>query len=405
MMSKQIYGQTNIFQMLYPEFQITKKIRLIELFGGVGAQAKALERLGADFEHYRLSEWEVNACASYHKIHMREDRKDYSAPYTDKELVEILHDIGISTNGKTPMSKQKIKRKGEKWKRKVFNDFKATHNVGSVTNIHGPDLGIIDKDKYQYILCYSFPCQDLSVAGKRKGMSKGSNTRSGLLWEIERLLNECAELPDVLLMENVTQVHGQDNIDDFSNWIDYLRSKGYSNYYQDLNSKNYGVAQNRDRCFMVSILGDYHFNFPSEIKLTKCCEDYLEDQVDERYFLKSQKAMDLIQELIDKGELDNDNALDRQTDGWLTPQQTIQDQGQLQTALQQENQLESENTQQRAMPLSNSLGYIEKGTGKHQSNIVWNRKALAPTEDTKTSIWIVSDENEIRRTNFSGTDE
>lgn len=88
----------------------------------------------------------------------------------------------------------------------------------------------------------------------------------------------------------------------------------------------------------------------------------------------------------------------------MTLQQTIQDQGQLQIALQQENQLESENTQQRAMPLSNSLGYIDKGTGKHQSNTVWNRKALAPTEDTKTSIWIVSDENEIRRTNFSGAD-
>jgi hypothetical protein len=77
---------------------------------------------------------------------------------------------------------------------------------------------------------------------------------------------------------------------------------------------------------MVSILGNYHFNFPSEIKLTKCCEDYLEDQVDERYFLKSQKAMDLIQELIDKGELDNDNALDRQTDRqtdrWLVDSST-----------------------------------------------------------------------------------
>lgn len=88
----------------------------------------------------------------------------------------------------------------------------------------------------------------------------------------------------------------------------------------------------------------------------------------------------------------------------MTPRQTIQGQKQLRTASQQESQLESENTQQRVMPLSNSIGFIEKGTGKHQSNTVWNRKALAPTEDTKTSIWIVSDENEIRRTNFSGAD-
>lgn len=315
-MGKQIEGQTNIFQMIYPEFHITKKIRLIELFGGVGAQAKALERLGANFEHYRLSEWEVNACASYRKIHMKNDNKDYSAPFTDKDLIEILYDIGISTNGKTPMSKEKIKRKGEKWHRRTFNNFKATHNIGSVMNIHGDDLGIVEKDKYQYILCYSFPCQDLSVAGKRKGMSKGAGTRSGLLWEVERLLKECDELPDVLLMENVTQVHGQDNIDDFSDWIDCLRQLGYSNYYADLNSKNYGVAQNRDRCFMVSILGDYSYTFPSEIELTKCIDDYLEPSVDEKYFINTEKANQLIQELVDSGEISADNALtDRQMDG------------------------------------------------------------------------------------------
>ena len=90
-----------------------------------------------------------------------------------------------------------------------------------------------------------------------QGMSKGSGTRSGLLWEVERLLNETIELPQVLVMENVPQVHSEDNMKDFRAWIDFLESKGYTNYYQDLNAKNYGVAQNRERCFMVSILGEY----------------------------------------------------------------------------------------------------------------------------------------------------
>lgn len=86
-------------------------------------------------------------------------------------------------------------------------------------------------------MTYSFPCQDLSIAGKQKGMSKRNNTRSGLLWEVERLLNECDELPQVLLMENVTQIHSKKNNDEFIKWMMFLESKGYSNYYADLNSK------------------------------------------------------------------------------------------------------------------------------------------------------------------------
>lgn len=98
-------------------------------------------------------------------------------------------------------------------------------------------------------------CQDLSIAGKQEGMAKGSGTRSGLLWEVERLLNECKELPQVLLMENVTEVHKKDNIKHFIKWIEFLESKGYSNYWKDLNAKDYGIPQSRNRCFMVSIRG------------------------------------------------------------------------------------------------------------------------------------------------------
>lgn len=143
----------------------------------------------------------------------------------------------------------------------------------------------------------------MSVAGKQKGMSKGSGTRSGLLWEVERLLNEVDNLPQVLLMENVPQVHSQDNMPDFQKWIDFLTSKGYSNYWQDLNAKNYGVAQNRDRCFMVSILGEYNYRFPKPIKLTKTMKDYLENDVDEKYYINNEKAQKLIDTLIADGTI------------------------------------------------------------------------------------------------------
>ena len=127
-------------------------------------------------------------------------------------------------------------------------------------------------------------CQDLSLAGKRAGM-KDTSTRSGLLWEVERILNECEELPQILVMENVPQVHGKGNKEHFQEWIKVLENLGYSSYWQDLNAKNYGIPQNRDRCFMVSILGDYNYNFPKKIKLQKRLKDLLESEVDEKYFL------------------------------------------------------------------------------------------------------------------------
>ena len=222
-----------------PIFKINKPILLIELFAGIGSQAKALKRIGADFEHYRVCEFDKYAVNSYNAIH--------------------------GTNFVT----------------------------SDITQLKATDLGIVDTEKYCYIMTYSFPCQDLSLAGKQKGMAKGENTRSGLLWEVERLLNECTELPQVLLMENVTQVHGKKNKEHFEQWIKFLESKGYSNYWQDLNAKDFGIPQNRNRCFMVSLLGNYSYKFPEEFPLTLRLKDMLEDAVDEKFYL-SEKGFDYV---------------------------------------------------------------------------------------------------------------
>ena len=277
--------EMSVFDFFKTPVKINKPIRLIELFAGVGSQAKALKRLGADFEHYKISEWEVNATASYKAIHKENDNTDYSAEFTSEQLNGILFNIGISTDGKKPLKEKEIARKGETWKRTVYNNFKATNNIGSILNVNGKDLGIVDTDKYCYICSYSFPCQDLSLAGKGNGMAKGSGTRSGLLWEVERLLNECEELPQILLMENVTQVHGKKNKEHFDEWCNFLESKGYNNYWKDLNSKNLGIPQNRNRCFMVSVLGDYTYTFPKEFPLELRLKDILETEVDEKFYL------------------------------------------------------------------------------------------------------------------------
>ena len=235
----------SMFDCMYEDFKIDKTIRLIELFAGVGSQAMALRNLGADFEHHKVVEFDKYAIASYNAIHE-----------TNFEVMDI-------------------------------------------TNVKGEDLEIVNTDSFTYLLTYSFPCQDLSVAGKMKGMSKDSGTRSGLLWEVERLLNEVENLPQVLLMENVPQVIGKKNIDNFHLWQQFLEDKGYTNFVDTLNAKNYGVAQNRNRTFMVSILGQWNYNFPKPFKLEKRLKDYLEDEVDEKYYL-SDKMLACFTDMTDR---------------------------------------------------------------------------------------------------------
>ena len=218
----------------FDKYKITKPVRLIELFAGIGAQAKALENLGVNFEHWKICEFDKYPVCSYNAIH---------------------HTNFLPSD---------------------------------ITKIHAEDLEIKDTDKYEYIMTYSFPCTDLSLAGKRLGMSRESGTRSGLLWEVERLLKECNEksnLPQILLMENVPQVIGKGNKEDFDEWYNFLASLGYSSKYKILNSKNFGIPQNRQRCYMVSILGDYEYEFPSGFPLKLTLRDLLEKNVDEKYYL------------------------------------------------------------------------------------------------------------------------
>lgn len=148
-----------------------------------------------------------------------------------------------------------------------------------------------ERESHTYILTYSFPCQDLSNAGLMQGMEKGSGSRSGLLWEVERILLECKGLdclPQVLVMENVPGVIGANNLEPFNQWLNALERMGYTNYYKILNASDYGIPQNRRRCFMVSILGQYSFSFPKKVKLRYFIKDFIEKKVDETYYLSDE---------------------------------------------------------------------------------------------------------------------
>lgn len=301
--------QISIFDGDKP-LKITKPIRLIELFAGYGSQSLALKYLGVPFEHWKIAEWAVKSIQAYKDMHFGNDNIDYSKAYNVEQLIDILYDKSISNDYNSPMTREQIKRMGEQKIRTVYNNIIATNNLVSVCNIHGQDLEITDTDKYTYIMTYSFPCQDLSKAGKAMGMAKGSGTRSGMLWEVERMLDELYNgggekaLPQILIMENVPDVIGSNNIKHFAQWVKKLEQIGYTSKWQCLNAKDYGVPQNRDRCFMVSWLGNHYYDFPTPIKLEKRLKDVLETNVDEKYYLSS----DIIkyfekhtQESIEKG--------------------------------------------------------------------------------------------------------
>lgn len=280
-------NQTTIFDMLYPKYKIAKPIRLIELFAGYGSQALALKYLGVKFEHWKICEWAVKSIQAYKDMHFTDDTRNYSEVASKEEIQEMLFKWGISSNYNEPMTREQINRLSEEQLRTIFNNISATNNLVNIQDVKGDDLAIVNKDEYDYILTYSFPCQDLSLAGKGKGMADTS-TRSGMLWEVERILNELKELnqlPQILLMENVPQVHGSDNVEHFNKWQLALENMGYKNYFQDLIATDYGIPQTRNRCFMVSILGDYSYSFPKPIPLKLKLKDLLEKEVDEKYYL------------------------------------------------------------------------------------------------------------------------
>ena len=203
-------------------------IKVIELFSGIGSQTQALKNIGIDHKVVGISEIDKYAVTSYEAIH------------------------------------------GE------------VNNLGDITKIE--QLPFCD------FLTYSFPCQDLSIAGKGAGIKKG--TRSGLLFEVERLLLIAKQndvLPSYLLLENVKNLVSKNHKHDFDNWLKFLESLGYSNFWQVLNAKDYRIPQNRERVFVVSTLKKINYKFPKPKQLEIFLKDLLETTVDEKYYLSEDK--------------------------------------------------------------------------------------------------------------------
>ena len=278
----------------YPDFKFTKKVGLIELFAGYGSQSLALEYLGVDFTHIGISEWNWKSVLAYKKLHFPNDVVDYSSTLTEDDLNSVLFSFGISSDWNLPMSENEVKRLRNK--REIYNAIVATKDHPDISRAKGADFALENRSDFQTVMTYSFPCQDLSNAGKMAGMDEGSETRSSLLWHVKRIISEMGEikqLPDFLLMENVPGVAGEKNLKNLDKWISFLESLGYKNKLQIMEATEYGIPQTRKRAFLVSVLGDYSYSFPRKTELSNRLRDLLEVDVDEKYYL-SEKAIEYV---------------------------------------------------------------------------------------------------------------
>lgn len=184
----------------------------------------------------------------------------------------------------------------DKWAIKAHNAVfpeLADRNYGDITKIDWNAVPNFD------LFTYSFPCTDISSAGEQKGFDEDSGTRSSLLWECRRPI--AAKRPKFLLMENVKALVSEKYRPLFLKWESWLRSLGYVNYTEILNAKDYGVPQNRERVFMLSILNGCWYEFPHPVRLEKRLKDVLELEVDEKYYL-SETMLKFLQKQTGRNE-------------------------------------------------------------------------------------------------------
>ena len=290
-------GQMSIFQQLLPTYKCKKPVRLIELFAGYGSQALALKYMGVDFEHWRVSEWNWKSNYAYALVH--DLYQDHSQGMTKEDLIKALQGKGMSADWNTPMTDDQIARMKEDDLRHAYNSMVSTRNTIDISKTKGTDLGIepLREREREYVMTYSFPCQDLSLAGRLGGMAEDSQTRSSLLWQVGRILRELKgsdELPNILMMENVPQVHGFGNEANFRKWCRQLEDLGYSNFFEDISATDCGIPQIRVRTIMVSILGKWYYKFSEKKPLNLMLKDMLEEKADEKYFLTEKQMKNII---------------------------------------------------------------------------------------------------------------
>ena len=280
--------------------------KVLSLFSGIGAFEKALKNIGVDYDLVGYSEIDKYASKSYAAVHN-----------VDESM-----------------------------------------NLGDITKINEKEL-----PKDIDLITYGYPCQDISLAGKQKGLfnEDGSKTRSGLFFDALRIIEEIQ--PRVAIAENVKNLVGKKFKPQFDIILDSLENAGYNNYWQVLNAKDYGIPQNRERVFIVSIRKDIdngEFKFPKPFGLKLRLKDMLDDEVDEKYYLSKEQ--------IDR--INNSN--------FMQEKKRLQEKDYVDTLLARDYK----DPKCVAVEPKRIGGLFDTETSKHQAGSIWDKERISPTIDT-----------------------
>ena len=291
-------------------------MKVLSLFSGIGAFEKALDRLEVSYELVNYCEIDKYAAKAYSMIHGCSEEKNLG-DITKVDTSKLPSDIDLTT--------------------------------------------------------YGFPCQDISLAGKQRGFeAEGERTRSGLFFEALRIIEDVK--PRIAIAENVKNLTSKKFKKEFDIVLSSLEQAGYNNYWQVLNAKDYGIPQNRERVFIVSIRKDVDngmFEFPDPFELELRLKDVLENEVDEKYYLSQELTEKIRYRLGDKEY----NLL-----GGMQKNQSVKEDG-ISTTL-----TSSMGAGGGYVPMINEpvrkYGIFDDEKGKHQAGSVWETEGLAPTLDT-----------------------
>ena len=284
-------------------------MRVLELFGGIGACTAALKRMGVDVEVVDYVEIDKYATASYNAI-----------------------------NG---------------------------------TDFEPQDICTWDKYLEVELIMHGSPCQDFSVAGKQAGGDVGSGTRSSLMYETIRIVGKLR--PKYVIWENVKNLLSAKHRHNFDAYLEIMKALGYTNYYQVLNAKDYGIPQNRERVFTISVLGEHKpFVFPNKSALALRLKDLLEDEVEEKYYLS--------QKMIDGFLKHNENHTQKGT-GFIWKPKTGDD---VASCLRANASLAPTDNTLKSVRIG---GIFDTEKSKRQAGGIWDKEQLSPTLDTMQGGW------------------
>lgn len=304
-----------------------EEVKILELFGGIGAIRKAFEKC---------------------KI-----------PYKVMDYVEIDKYAVKSYNA-------------------IFNE-----------SFEPQDITTYDKDINVDFIMHGSPCQDFSVAGKQAGGDVGSGTRSSLMYETIRIVGKIR--PKYVMWENVKHLLSEKHKHNFDAYIETMNILGYNSYYKVLNAKDYGIPQKRERVYTISIRKDIdknNFKFPEKEELKLRLKDMLEKEVDEKYYLSS-KMKEYIFDINDKQE--NTKWANRADNGKLNPNiaytLSVRSAGGSQRAGVSNFIIKEISEEISVIDVKRIFGLFDTEKSRHQAGSVYNKYGLAPTLDTRRGGW------------------